>query len=228
MSSSAETKTALPGSRRSGFSNALPSPGREVSVGFPVMPSEAHKYWQYSQECTKQAVQAATPQLRDQLLDLARMWTEAASREELNSKRLTRRSLEFVGLSCPSTEFIRSIQVSIIGPPEIVKCEHDSAAVERAKQLLDGKCLEVWDGPRRVAVMGQILKFIHPDAHFDPETTAALGAAFDRAINMLDHGRPPAIVKEVIAKRIVTLAAKGERNPDRLCEAALAALGAKR
>jgi len=49
------------------------------------MPSEAKKYWQYSQECTRQAVEAETAELRDQLLDLARMWTEAALCEEMNA-----------------------------------------------------------------------------------------------------------------------------------------------
>jgi hypothetical protein len=52
-----------------------------------AVPSEAKKYWRYSRECTKQAFQAETPELRDQLLDLARMWTEAALCEELNAKR---------------------------------------------------------------------------------------------------------------------------------------------
>jgi len=51
-----------------------------------VVPSEAQKYWQYSQECTKQAVQAETPELRDRLLELARIWTEAALCEESNAK----------------------------------------------------------------------------------------------------------------------------------------------
>ena len=50
------------------------------------MPSEAKKYWQYSQECTRQAVEAETAELRDQLLDLARMWTEAALLVETNAK----------------------------------------------------------------------------------------------------------------------------------------------
>jgi hypothetical protein len=48
------------------------------------MPPEAEKYWQYSRECTKQAVEAETPELRDQLLGLARLWTEAALREQTN------------------------------------------------------------------------------------------------------------------------------------------------
>jgi hypothetical protein len=48
--------------------------------------SEAETYWQYSQECARQAVEAETPELRDQLLGLARLWTAAALRKELNSK----------------------------------------------------------------------------------------------------------------------------------------------
>jgi hypothetical protein len=51
------------------------------------MPSHAKRYWQYSQECSRQAVEAETPELRDQLLDLARVWTEAAMCEELNGSR---------------------------------------------------------------------------------------------------------------------------------------------
>lgn len=56
--------------------------------GHGIGSSEAEKYWQYSQECTRQAVEADTPELRDQLLELARLWTEAALREEMNSKTL--------------------------------------------------------------------------------------------------------------------------------------------
>lgn len=50
------------------------------------MPSEAEKYWQYSRECTKQALEAQEPELRDQLLDLARVWTEPATREAMHAR----------------------------------------------------------------------------------------------------------------------------------------------
>lgn len=56
------------------------------------MPGEAEKYWEYSRECAKQALEAETPQLRDQLLELARMWTEAALCEELNAMRSAAKS----------------------------------------------------------------------------------------------------------------------------------------
>ena len=31
--------------------------------------------------------------------------------------------------------------------------------------------------------MGQILRFIHPDANFDPDTLAVLGTAYDKAMS---------------------------------------------
>lgn len=38
----------------------------------------------------------------------------------------------------------------IAGPPEVVECADDQAAIEAAKQLLDGKAIEVWDKARIV------------------------------------------------------------------------------
>lgn len=73
--------------------------------------------------------------------------------------------------------------------------------------------------------MAQILQFIRPDNAFDPETTAILTAAYDKAIAALHDRGQPEIVREIIAKRIITLAGKGERDPDRLCTSALTAIG---
>ena len=39
---------------------------------------------------------------------------------------------------------------NIAGPPEIVTCEDDQETVQRAKQLIDGYDLEVWQGARVV------------------------------------------------------------------------------
>jgi hypothetical protein len=116
----------------------------------------------------------------------------------------------------------------IEGPPKIIERDSDSAAVEQAKQLIDSKTVEVWEGARRVTRMGQILKFIPADTYFDPETVAILGTAFDRTIAALRDGRQPDAVRQAIAERIIALASKGERNPDRLCEATLAAMGVLR
>ena len=38
----------------------------------------------------------------------------------------------------------------VINPPEVVEFSDDQAAIDRAKQLVDGQTIEVWDGPRRV------------------------------------------------------------------------------
>lgn len=61
---------------------------REGQLGFLIMPSEAQTYWQYAKECTRQALQTDDPKLRDQLLELARMWNDAAVQEEINAKSL--------------------------------------------------------------------------------------------------------------------------------------------
>jgi hypothetical protein len=63
------------------------------------------------------------------------------------------------------------------------------------------------------------------DAAFEPEATEAMGAAFDKACKSLHDIGQPALVQEVIARRIIEIAQKGERDADRLCERALQALG---
>ncbi len=72
--------------------------------------------------------------------------------------------------------------------------------------------------------MAQIIRFIQPDNSFDPETIALLGSVYDEAIAELHDRGDPEVVREVIAKRIIHLAAKGERDPIRLQRGALAAL----
>ena len=74
--------------------------------------------------------------------------------------------------------------------------------------------------------MASILPFIRKaGAAFDDRMTAIMGEAFDSACRELnDSGQPP-IVYEVIAKRIIDGARAGERDPLRLRNAALAALG---
>jgi hypothetical protein len=39
----------------------------------------------------------------------------------------------------------------VAGPPKIVECADDNEALQKAKQLIDGKDLEVWEGPRLIA-----------------------------------------------------------------------------
>jgi hypothetical protein len=62
-----------------------------------------------------------------------------------------------------------------------------------------------------------------PFANFDPETAAILGAAYDEALaRLLDQ---PDVVRELVARRLVALATRGERNIYKLCDEALIAEG---
>jgi hypothetical protein len=60
---------------------------------------------------------------------------------------------------------------------------------------------------------------------FDPETTRLMGIAFEMAVVALEH--TDGIVnptRDAVAKKIIELAKAGERDPERLCDAALKAL----
>jgi hypothetical protein len=66
---------------------------------------------------------------------------------------------------------------------------------------------------------------------FGPEATLAMGHAFDRAWHKIEmsrtaiadeYGSIPS--RELLASTIVALADRGERDPERLCDAALAVL----
>ena len=75
--------------------------------------------------------------------------------------------------------------------------------------------------------MTAIIPFLRHNV-FDAETTKAMGEAYDVACGELGADGQPALVKEVIAKRIIEAAKKGERDPQRLCAKALDALGLNR
>jgi hypothetical protein len=57
------------------------------------------------------------------------------------------------------------------------------------------------------------------------EATRIMGEAFDAACKGLRDTGQPALVREIIARRIIKAAKKGERDPVRLRKAGLAALG---
>jgi hypothetical protein len=75
--------------------------------------------------------------------------------------------------------------------------------------------------------MASILPFIRPRGDLDDETTRRMGEAFDAARAALNEKGQPEIVYGIIAKRIIEAAQKGERDPIRLRDAGLAALGYK-
>lgn len=71
--------------------------------------------------------------------------------------------------------------------------------------------------------MASILSFM-PRGDFDDADTKALGDAFDGACAALHDTGQPALVHEIIARRIIVAARKGERDVKRLRQDALAAL----
>ena len=72
--------------------------------------------------------------------------------------------------------------------------------------------------------MASILPFIRNKSNFDDEATRLMGEAFDAACKGLRDTGQPTLVREIIAKRIIEAAKKGERDPARLRAAGLAAL----
>jgi hypothetical protein len=77
--------------------------------------------------------------------------------------------------------------------------------------------------PALGARVASILPFI-PRNVFDDTTTRIMSRAFDAACKELHDTGQPELVHEVIAKRIITAAQKGERNVVRLRDIALAGL----
>ena len=71
--------------------------------------------------------------------------------------------------------------------------------------------------------MGSIIPFV-PRGIFDDDATKVMGEAFDAACRALHDTGQPDVVHEVMARRIVAAARKGERDVKRLRDAALAAL----
>jgi hypothetical protein len=51
-----------------------------------AMPSDAKTYEDYARECVRLAGHADTPEVRDQLLELARVWMDAAMTKEQAGK----------------------------------------------------------------------------------------------------------------------------------------------
>jgi hypothetical protein len=73
--------------------------------------------------------------------------------------------------------------------------------------------------------MAQILPFVRPEMAFNPEDVANFSTAYEKAIEQPRGGSFTELVREIIAKRIIDVALKGERDPDRLCASAIASIG---
>jgi hypothetical protein len=63
------------------------------------------------------------------------------------------------------------------------------------------------------------------ESAFDPEVTAAMAEACEKACRSMHDWGYPHIIREIIAKRIVAIASRGERDANELCERALRSLG---
>ena len=62
------------------------------------------------------------------------------------------------------------------------------------------------------------------NAPFDRDTVAKLCAAYDAACQQLHDTGQPAVVTEIMAQKILSLANAGERNVERLAQGALTAI----
>ena len=69
--------------------------------------------------------------------------------------------------------------------------------------------------------MADILQFRPRLDAFAPELTSAMGDAYDKAIASLFDNDPELTVRELVAKRIIRSARRGERDPEHLCSSAL-------
>jgi hypothetical protein len=69
--------------------------------------------------------------------------------------------------------------------------------------------------------MADILHFRPRLNVFAPELTSAMGDAYDKAIAILPNTDCERMVRELVAKRIIRLARRGECDPEHLCSSAL-------
>jgi hypothetical protein len=60
---------------------------------------------------------------------------------------------------------------------------------------------------------------------FDPELIAAMGEAYDRVRKMLHDKGQPAMVQEIIARRVIEVAQTGERDPAQIGRRVLETFG---
>ena len=72
-----------------------------------------------------------------------------------------------------------------------------------------------------------IIPFLETNS-FDPEIVHVMGEAYDAARKALHDRGQPAVVQEILARRIIEIAKNGERDPTQLCERALIAFGIDR
>ena len=67
-------------------------------------------------------------------------------------------------------------------------------------------------------------RFINDAGAFTPADLKSMGIAFDAALAKLGVKDRADSINELVAKRIISFARQGERDPERLCEHVLSSL----
>jgi len=88
--------------------------------------------------------------------------------------------------------------------------------VEQVQRFID-------DGKVHPKPALSVVEFL-PRGVFDDDATRLMGEAFDSALTAVGQKFQAGAVHEVVARRIIAAARKGERDPDRLRNAAIAAV----
>jgi hypothetical protein len=68
-----------------------------------------------------------------------------------------------------------------------------------------------------------IRRFLEPGAKFDPDDLTIMSEAFEAALRRLGPAGKAAKTREVLARRIIAVARRGERDREKMCTQALAA-----
>jgi hypothetical protein len=72
--------------------------------------------------------------------------------------------------------------------------------------------------------VASIIQFIPSGSFFDDHLTHVLGEAYDSACKNLPESAQAATIREIVARRIIAAAEKGERDPKQLHEVGIHAL----
>lgn len=72
--------------------------------------------------------------------------------------------------------------------------------------------------------MGDLVPFLRLEG-FEPEVSAAMGTAYERACAHIQDGQQADLVREMIASRIIELVRNGGHDADALCAETLSSLG---
>jgi hypothetical protein len=104
----------------------------------------------------------------------------------------------------------------IRSPPQQIERDDDAAAIEHAKTLLDGRDLEVWEGPRRVIILRHTIHPYLEGGAFDPETIETMAKALSEACKVLRVMDKEDAAVRILALRIIDQARDGIRDAELL------------